>query len=561
MRFLWVEDFNEDSGDKITLKNNWIKYFDLKDDKLIDHETLKSVLEYLDNEENLYEFDYILIDIRFPLGSSDLYEKYFKEIITEEVFYKYADKESGTGILLYLALTLKYNFNKNRIVFISANVNSDSEPRCLKEMYHILYKCLYMKKTISENNILTPEERERYFKSDISLYKLLHNYKSDEEIKEMLPEFIDNDGKIIIEDYNYMLNHLEEIDKILKDSKSSESNNELKYNSVKKKFSNLGLKISQAYEKPTDLQILNGDKSWEFLIWKGNINKEDYYRLRSCVVEMCTCITKLGQKENLNVHKFNSVLKDGKRINDINEIISYLKTYIASALPNLNYYNSNQVNSIYNKFIKELSYLWEGTYGLNKNNYFSYHAVMKTLRNWNQHKKLNKFSTKDVAFIFIICMRGFFEINAADDVYKEYEKYENELLDLISSGKKHELKWGCEEEIAVKIGQSYGELYSESKKVNEDQHKDTIHAYNHISNIGSEKSDLTELSMQYIYKLFWHCTFPFDSIELICSDLEFKDNNLKATYSYNIKQDKYTPKDEITNKILESIYEITWESK
>ena len=102
MRFLWVEDFNEDKGDRAALETRWKEYFGL--DEVIIKEDLKSALEYLDDRENFADFDGVLLDIRFPSGGEGIYEQYFSGIITPKLYRDYL--EEGTGILLYLALAL-----------------------------------------------------------------------------------------------------------------------------------------------------------------------------------------------------------------------------------------------------------------------------------------------------------------------------------------------------------------------------------------------------------------------------------------------------------------------
>ena len=84
MRFLWVEDFNEDKGDRAALEARWKEYFGL--DEVIIKEDLKSALEYLDDRENFADFDGVLLDIRFPSGGEGIYEKYFSEIVTKKMY-------------------------------------------------------------------------------------------------------------------------------------------------------------------------------------------------------------------------------------------------------------------------------------------------------------------------------------------------------------------------------------------------------------------------------------------------------------------------------------------
>ena len=63
--------------------------------------------QYLDDRENFADFDGVLLDIRFPSGGEGIYEKYFSEIVTKKMYGDYL--ENGTGILLYLALALRYS--------------------------------------------------------------------------------------------------------------------------------------------------------------------------------------------------------------------------------------------------------------------------------------------------------------------------------------------------------------------------------------------------------------------------------------------------------------------
>ena len=145
MRYLWVEDFGEDSEDQEDKQYQWEEYFGIEDNILI--YSLEDALKCLDCFENRANFDAVLLDIRFPVLSdesifsiSDIYKKYFENIITEKTFYKYAESDvmsdASSGILLFLALIYRYGYNWNNIAFVSANIDDTdlSDITTLKEL-------------------------------------------------------------------------------------------------------------------------------------------------------------------------------------------------------------------------------------------------------------------------------------------------------------------------------------------------------------------------------------------------------------------------------------------
>ena len=140
MRFLWVEDFDNGSGRSEALKASWLKYFRLGEPVI--RENMRDALVYLEDREHFRAFDAVLLDIRFPVGGDDraaeqVYRDYFSQIITHELFLRYRD--SGSGILLYLALVMRYGYNQERIAFISANVD-DRRLEALAAMKGLLAK-------------------------------------------------------------------------------------------------------------------------------------------------------------------------------------------------------------------------------------------------------------------------------------------------------------------------------------------------------------------------------------------------------------------------------------
>ena len=64
MRYLWVEDFDNDSENKCTIKEGWEQYFELEGKTRV-FQTLEGVLNFLDTPSNWKLFDAVLIDIRF----------------------------------------------------------------------------------------------------------------------------------------------------------------------------------------------------------------------------------------------------------------------------------------------------------------------------------------------------------------------------------------------------------------------------------------------------------------------------------------------------------------
>ena len=144
MRYLWVEDFNDNDDNDIEteLKARLMNFFDLHDDKVIVKKTLSSAIAFLEDKDNLAQIDAVLIDIRFPKGDEDeLYSRYFSDIVTQK-FYD-DNIEDASGILLYLLLVFRYHISQQKMAFVSANISSDNHKQeIIQNMIKIIAKTI-----------------------------------------------------------------------------------------------------------------------------------------------------------------------------------------------------------------------------------------------------------------------------------------------------------------------------------------------------------------------------------------------------------------------------------
>lgn len=200
----------------------------------------------------------------------------FRKFLTREKYTEYTNRIGGdvnsasAGVLLYLALVHKYNYNEERIAFISANVDTNSADLIrINDMKEFVLKARY--ESLSE--------------ADIQDFSLL-NEDVFEQYKEIMCLDEDKANELFAIppgdeiDWNNPKQLEGQIEKVLKEIQSKiktsvEDKTNLKYNSVKKEFEGVGLKVPRAFEKPTG--ETKSEISWQFKIWVEGINT-DYYK-------------------------------------------------------------------------------------------------------------------------------------------------------------------------------------------------------------------------------------------------------------------------------------------
>lgn len=536
MRFLWVEDFNEDKGDRAALEARWKEYFGL--DEVIVREDLKSALEYLDDREHFADFDGVLLDIRFPSGGGEIYRQYFSGIITEKLYRDY--EEGGTGILLYLALALRYSYNQERIAFISGNVDEGEAMRPLTAMMNILIKS-------RNNQALSDADRDEYTSQE----ELLAEFYLENVLGLPVPRMAD--GTIDWEAAGSWLwtafeeekgpepviGMLEAVrDQIRSWSGKQSGTGSLKYSSVCRQFNECGLILPRAFEKPFREK---DEKSWSFYEWKRDIGTP-YYVVRSGIIEMCRILQKQLAAESGNQAGAGLTAPFWRRaqLRHCRDIWRQLRDEDGSAgqsqdqfiwarraawdrgmgelldgipdmLPAMSASAGDdtlaaQAEGCVREILRYVDGM--GNFGPEpgSRDLDACCLTMKLARNWTSHQGIRNMAVGDCGFLLALCLRGYFDISRLTAAGRAaYLAREEEVLKLLGPGD------FAPDQAALgrMLDESFSLLLAKNRAAYKagNSREDTP-IFKIISGIGHENSKCREtVSMDEIYLLFWQLMF------------------------------------------------------
>ena len=535
MRFLWVEDFNEDKGDRTALEARWKEYFGL--DEVIIKEDLKSALEYLDDRENFADFDGVLLDIRFPSGGEGIYEKYFSEIVTKKMYGDYL--ENGTGILLYLALALRYSYNQERIAFVSGNVDEGKNMRPLTDMVNLLIKF--------QHEPLSDIDWEDYRSQEEILATFYLETVKSRKVPDLEDGTIDWDTASAelwdnLKDQNSagrILDRLSEVQReIRNDSDGRKEAGSLKYSSVCRQFNECGLVLPRAFEKPYKDR---DEKSWSFYEWKQGI-ETPYYVIRSGLIGMCRILREnfisaqgeeyvsgltepFWRRAQLGWWKYlwrktNEEEADGGP--SIEQFIREhraawdremceLLTSVPAMLPAMSASAGEAtLNAQAEAAVREVLRYVDGMGDLKPEprtrDLDACCLTMKLARNWTSHQGIRDMTIENCGFLLALCLRGYFDISRMPELSRKgYLAREESLLKLLGPGA--DLP---ERSVIIELmDRSFEQLLAKNQAVYKagDSGKDTP-VYKIISGIGHQESKCREtVSMDEIYLLFWQLMF------------------------------------------------------
>ncbi len=605
MKYLWIEDFNG-GKDRNELEKHWRQYYGLDNSELIIKTNLKDALEYINDFPE--GFDAVLLDINFPITLSQnsdevIYNQYLENIITREFYEK--NKTTGAGMLLFLYLILKTRFPKERIAFLSANIE-ESIPSDIKKALSFV-----------------EEEKDIYNISD-------ENFDSYNAMVESLSNKY---GYVVdwkyLDEIDDLSDYIESIKKaLLTINMKGKNNNDaheisIKYNKAQEEFKKVGFSLSKAFPKPESEEK---GQSKGFLTWMRNVESE-YCRFRRCIIEMCNIVlSELNEDLIVFDKKYNNKSND-LSIMHFQELLHNMN--LMPLIP-----TEDKEEYQYHRILSQISHDWESTkkpiyflpqdgitvmctnykecvmnkFGykkkidkeflcsrknynceylvddkkcgnrnacifskdhklLNKNRAslcgctekceyqytiqdFAYQSVLKMVRNWLAHSKLKKYDLYSAAFVFGIGMRASFDIDALKS--QEYVKWEEELLNLISqcsnynkNVKANNLIFEDKTVIRDVISKSCFDLYNIAASLNDFAYTPNISYIIHT--IGGENSSLT-CNTKYILRLFAHCLFPVEiqpKVNVKVSDYGFR---------LNVNTDFLKNDSSIEFKYLKAIY-------
>lgn len=607
MKYLWVEDFNNNDLYASELEEEWKRYYSLNNKELVIEKNLDEALEYI--EKNPNGFDVILLDIFFPITkkySDDeiIYNKYLNNIITKDFYDE--NKETGAGILLFLYLILKVRFPKEYIAFLSANIEEKSIPKKIMETL----EC------IDVDNI-----------EDISLEKEESYMSKVRRLTKKSSKYFGIDWKDIkdIENPQIYIKEIKEQCKNLNFYEDNNTSNNIKYNSAQEQFEKVGFNLSLPFGKPE----IGKHKSEEFIEWIKKI-ETPYKCLRRYIMEMTNIVSINLENDDIIMYnkKYNNKKNELDNTIQFKELLDNIKIipFIAT---------ENEEKHTYYRIISQITHVWESAkkpryflpnkdifalcdnykgcvlerYGykqkvesnflcdlkksdceyskyigkektcqnlsscMNKGNFkddselckniksckyqytiedFAYNSVLKMVRNWLAHNKLeeNEIDVGLAAFIFGIGMRGLFDIESLNDKDKkeEYLKWENKLIDLISKCyNENEENYKIDKNSIVNmISKSCFNFYEIADKLNDFAYSPNIGSVIHL--IGGEKSNL-RCHGKYILRLFAHCLFPV-KIEPVFKE----EDESKYEFKLKVNTDFLEKEDAIELKYFKAIY-------
>ena len=535
MRFLWVEDFNEDKGDRTALEARWKEYFGL--DEVIIKEDLKSALEYLDDRENFADFDGVLLDIRFPSGGEGIYEKYFSEIVTKKMYGDYL--ENGTGILLYLALALRYSYNQERIAFVSGNVDEGKNMRPLTDMVNLLIK--FQHEPLSDIDWEDYRSQEEilatFYLEKIKSKKMPYLEDGTIDWDTASAELWDN-----LKDQNSadrILDRLSEVQReIRNDSDGRKESGSLKYSSVCRQFNDCGLVLPRAFEKPYKDQ---DEKSWSFYEWKQGI-ETPYYVIRSGLIGMCRILRenfsfaqgeenasgltepfwrraqlgwwkylwrKTNEEETDNGLSKEQFIQEHRAAWD--REMCELLTSVPAMLPAMSASAGgatlkSQAEAAVREILRYVDGMGDIKPEPQTRDLDACCLTMKLARNWTSHQGIRDMTIENCGFLLALCLRGYFDISRLPErSRRDYQAREESLLKLLGPGADMPER----SVIIERMDRSFDQLLVKNKAVYEagGSWKGTP-VYKIISGIGHQESKCREtVSMDEIYLLFWQLMF------------------------------------------------------
>lgn len=447
--------------------------------------------------------------------------------------------ENGTGILLYLALALRYSYNQERIAFVSGNVDEGKNMRPLTDMVNLLIK--FQHEPLSDIDWEDYRSQEEilatFYLETVKSRKVPYLEDGTIDWDTASAELWDN-----LKDQNSadrILDRLSEVQReIRNDSDGRKESGSLKYSSVCRQFNDCGLVLPRAFEKPYKDQ---DEKSWSFYEWKQGI-ETPYYVIRSGLIGMCRILREnfisaqgeeyasgltdpFWRRAQLGWWKYlwrkaNEDETDGGPSKEqfIQEHraawdreMCELLTSVPAMLPAMSASaGAATLNTQAEAAVREILRYVDGMGDLKPEprtrDLDACCLTMKLARNWTSHQGIRDMTIENCGFLLALCLRGYFDISGLPErSRRDYLAREESLLKLLGPGTDMP-----ERNVIIELlAQSFDQLLAKNKAVYEAGRsgKDTP-VYKIISGIGHQESKCREtVSMDEIYLLFWQLMF------------------------------------------------------
>lgn len=472
-RVLWIEDF--DGGKILDQKdiNQKLESYGMIETETTVITNLIDGLEYID--EYLGDFDLVVLDVDFrELGDKDKCVAKLKDIIWDEKLENYNKMRENGGYYIFIYLMNKC-FPKERIAMLTGNETGYSEGINIVEKLRIL---------------ISDSEKEVDY--------IIEQLEADDEAFELLGDGINNIINIIEnEDRDSAIDELNKISKLFNSTNIKFDKNPNTSNDWSNVFKEAKILPPESFRK----ESMGNSENIRFREWI-NEKSTPYYKTRGIIIEMCNYwLNKINQEDFEDILLFNKLCKFDNRITkpDLQGMLQQIKINLPISEPNarnkiLIYSQIIRVVSLYFDVINVKHPIFNRNLESQFDNHLSvkakttYFQIIKLLRNWSSHDKIEKANDKELVFSLVIAFRVLFNIN--EDSILKYEEKCIEFLEKINMKEKD-----ITNHLRDTLIDSFIDLYN-----NKHLSIRSTSVFEILENIGINANG----SYNYLFRMLWH---------------------------------------------------------
>ncbi|RKD25198.1 hypothetical protein SAMN02745883_01749 [Caminicella sporogenes DSM 14501] len=418
-RVLWIEDFD---GGKIFDQNDINQKLENYGMELAETTVITNFLDglkYID--EYFGDFDLVVLDIDFrELGDKDECVDKLKDIICDIDSENYDKMRENGGYYIFIYLMNKC-FPKERIAMLTGNETGYSEGKKIVEK---------LKRIISDK--------------EVEVDYIIEQLEKDDEAFELLGDGINNIINII--ESGDRAKAINELNRIIKLSNNNDINFEKNSNTANdwsNAFKAAKIVPPESFRK----ESIGSSENNRFRKWIKE-KSTSYYQTRGIIIQMCNYWLKRINDDFESILLFNKVCKPDNRITktDLEAMLHQIKINLPISEPEqknkmLIYSQIVRIASLYFDVINVKHPKFYGNIkekfddNLTVKTKLTYFQIIKLLRNWSSHDKIEKPNDKEVLFSLVIVFRALFNIK--ENLILTYEEKIINFLKEINKNEKN----------------------------------------------------------------------------------------------------------------------------
>lgn len=472
-RVLWIEDFD---GGKILDQNDInqkLQSFGMVETETTVIKSLINGLEYID--EYIGDFDLVVLDVDFrELGNKDRCVDKLKDIIWDNDLENYNKLRENGGYYIFIYLMNKC-FPKERIAMLTGNETGFNQGINIAEK---------LRKLINE-----PQNEVNY---------IIEQLEEDEEAFELLGDGIYTIISTIKSgNRNIAIEELSRIIKMTNTNNISFDKNPNTSNYWSEAFKTAKIVPPESFRK----ESIGDDENNRFRKWIDE-RSTVYYKTRGIIIEICNYWLNILEQNNFEeIVLFNKLCKFDSKITklDLESMFHQIKINLPIIEP-----TDGNKKLIYSQIIRIVSLYFDVVnvkhpiFNRNLESEFdnklsvkaktTYFQIIKLLRNWSSHDKIEKANDKELIFSLVIAFRALFNIDENSIL-----KYEERCIDYL---KEINMKQkDITNHLRDTLIDSFINLYNNEKLTNK-----STSVFEILENIGINGVG----SYNYLFRMLWH---------------------------------------------------------